>query len=426
SSVAILRGSEEGNGTLQANVGSGFAANSTVKIVSADGFRASQLIVYPASPFRLANGQVMAVDTDFFVVGRNASGVFGPLPGAVSLRFNNPAHAAFATVLPGGVIQGVGLGQADLNISSGNLSTIIQVIVTGCTPDVTQECTASEAGFDALLDGQLKTCLANGTWGSCTDIDFCNNLPGASIPAPVQGPADNVICPNWCQSATGDLDCACDSTVVSQRVRVCSDSATHCWGTFTCGSDNLYSSCIASPSCTGALFDGTIIPSSSGYFNGFLCASTTSGFPSSPSVSTLSSSQLCRSVGSTAVVASIATPSNCQATQNVPLELVAFPGPERPVNQLNIRLLSRDEILASFKLTDVTRDNAMLNVTDRFSGTSFPLLMQLNNPVSYTANITLIGTNLTYVRQNSINKLANFTFGYNSCLYRLSVIPIFP
>ncbi len=423
SGVAVLLVDEVGNGTIQANAGSGFAANASVRVVSADGFQPSQLIVYPLSPFRISNGQQMALDADFFIVARDSNGVFGPLPaGGVSLHFDAPADALIATVLPGGVIKGVGIGQASLNISSGSLSTIVSVMVSGCTAGTTVACTSAiDVGYLAANGTQSKTCAIGGTWESCRDEDTCDNTVGAPVSPPVQGVADGKICGNWCDSAAGDLDCTCNPANAAQNLRVCSDSVTHCWGTFTCDAlTSRYGSCVASPSCTGALFSGVIPPAGPGLFNGYLCG-TTAAIPPFTTPAELAASPYCSSLGTTgAALNSIINPTACQGSKNVSLKFKV--NPPVALNQFSVSRYSG--LNTSFKLSDVTENGVMLNVTDSLSASSFPLLMQIGNTVAYSANITLTGINTSYVVSNSgnaVEKQANVTVEYDSCLFTVDV-----
>ncbi len=415
SSVAILRGSEIGNGSIQARVGSSFAANATVNVISPNGFEASQLVVYPNPPFRLSDGQVMTVDTDFFIVARSSSGVYGPLPGAVNFSFENDAVAT--TTAGGTAIQGVAIGQTTLNISTTSLWTTVPVIVTGCPVAATATCTSTDAGYLAANGVQSRICAADGTWGSCTDPDTCDNAAGATVSAPVQGVADGRICSNWCQSATSDPDCSCNPANETQRIRVCSDSLTHCWGLLTCGANNAYGSCVASPSCTGELFSGFVTSSSAGLFNGYVCG-TTAAIPVLDNSLSLASSQFCTLVGSAGAITSITTPGACQATQNVSLYFNAGANP--PEARYQLKISRGTETSALFKLLDVTQDGVRLNVTDGASGTSFPLLMLLDNSIAYNANITLTAINMSYVElidSNLLVREANFTVEYDSCLF---------
>ncbi|MBI4406353.1 hypothetical protein HY571_00380 [Candidatus Micrarchaeota archaeon] len=389
SKFAIITGEETGNGSIQATTGL-LSANSTIFVVPSDGFQAFTLVVHPGV-IRVAEGE----QVELFVLVRDAAGVYGPLPEAVTLDIANNSIAAIADST---FVRGLAPGETTINVSSGALWVSIPIEVTGCNPSSRVICGAEEAGWNYASFGQgEKTCQEDQTWSACRDIDSCDN-----VPRPQQGLADGVVCSGWCEGS-GDPDCACTGS----ETRTCTDVVSRCWGTMTCNGDT-YASCRPSPSCTGELFSGTVVPSNIGLFNGFICAGT-DPVPAPLNLAAVSS---CQEFGSTAPPPA---GTACEETRTIELWWYEERPLEPPITWVYI---ARSGVPgANYSLSEVQESAVMLSINDTGTGDSIPVLLpEIGASTEFNARVMLESTDAVEPSKRS----ATLRFEYDNCLFDLS------
>ncbi len=394
SSFAVLTGSDEGEGQVQASVGR-LSTNASVTVLSSDfEFTPHTLVVYPATVVLAEEEQEQLV-----ILVKNVDGVYGPLPESIHIDVEDNEIAQMA----GEYVKGISVGATTLNISSGALWVIVNVEVTPCTAGTTKLCTAETTGWNFAASGQgQRTCQSDRTWSDCQDIDACDNTP-APLPS---GIADGIAC-GWCSDpSVNDPDCSCSGS----EARTCTDALSNCWGRITCSSGTRFGSCIPSPSCTGELFSGTIPSSEVGLFNGYICA-TSNAIPGTLSMSLV---QRCTSYGA------VSGSESCSASQLVEMYFNATE--ERGETWVYI---ARERVPGvNYTLSDVSSESAWLDINDTSTGESIPILLPaINSSINFNARVTLEGINANYtwdsVNEEVTAKIATLKFEYDNCLFDL-------
>lgn len=401
SGVALFSGVGVGNGSIRATSGV-FSANATFNIVSATGFQPSQLFIYPNPPFMLSEGEQL----EFYVFSRDANGVYGPT-GTISIDVIDPI---IVQVVSGSTaIRAIARGTTTLNVSTSNGAyLLVPVEVSGCNPGTSLYCSASDASYSAALGNQTKTCSADRTWSTCSDIDVCDNTPS---PQPNSVP-DNVVCSDWCINPNVvDGDCACSG----DSSRFCVDTVSHCWGSMRCGEvvPNRYSYCTPSPSCTGQLFSGAPVATGTRLFNGFVCASV----QAVPLPLTLAAVSSCQAVGQNEVRSSI-TGDSCTRVKVVNLTYVSESS--KPIGWVSISRSGLPGV--NYTLGEVQPGSVMLNITDMGTGQSAEVLLPaIGTSVDFNAHVTLqaVYMNATFnpTTGESTSEKAQFEFEYDDCIF---------